>query len=489
MKGGIRAKLIVISLAVFAPTFLVGYGTFRTRVGSIEGMSAPSREEVLMRADRFAVAILVTGVVFIFGLSTAAASIASRTARRLAVSARRMAEGGASVVPAPDEEQEFGELGAALEQLARGYSTVLSNYGRERDRLRSVLSGMREGVLLFDRGKRVALVNPALREMLLLSGDVQGKSPLEVIRHPELVRVLDEAERGEEPALGEMDLGGLKPRRLLVQAVRIPGEEGGLLAVLFDVTHLRRLEALRKDFVANASHELRTPVATILSAAETLESAASRDPAAAEDFVRIILRNATRLKNLVDDLLDLSRIESQDFKVHLEGVDVRELSRAVVDLFEERATKKRIRLRLSPGPPCGAQADRRALEHVLTNLVDNAVKYCGSETTVSVSTEMAGETTRLLVEDDGPGMSEEHLPRIFERFYRVDPGRSRSLGGTGLGLSIVKHLVEAMQGRIEVESQPGKGTRFVISLVAADAGPFPPRITNPPPAATSVTKL
>lgn len=489
MKGGIRAKLIVISLVVLTPVLFVGYLSLRTHVSSIAGMSPGARDEALTLVDRSALWVVAVGGVFVFGLSTAAASVASRTARRLAVTARRMAEGGISVVPVSDGEKEFGELGAALEQLARGYSTVLADYGRERDRMRSILSGMREGVLLFDRKKRVALVNPALREMLLLSGDVQGKSPLEVIRHPELVRVLDEAERGEKPALGEMDLGGLKPRRLLVQAVRIPGEEGGLLTVLFDVTHLRRLEALRKDFVANASHELRTPVATILSAAETLDGAASRDPVAAANFVQIILRNAMRLKNLVDDLLDLSRIESQDFKVYMEKVDVRELTRAVLDLYEERATERQIHLRLSPGPPAGAQADRRALEHVLTNLVDNAVKYCGSNSTISVGTETTGEMVRVVVEDDGPGISMEHLPRIFERFYRVDPGRSRSLGGTGLGLSIVKHLVEAMQGRIEVESQPGKGTRFVITLVAADTESLPARITNPPPAATPVTKL
>jgi two-component system phosphate regulon sensor histidine kinase PhoR len=320
--------------------------------------------------------------------------------------------------------------------------------------------------------------------MLLLGADVEGKSPLEIVRHAELVHLFDEVDELDEPASGEIEIGGLKPRRLFVQVVRIPGEEGGLLAVFVDVTHLRRLETLRKDFVANASHELRTPVAAIHSAAETLETALTRDPKASADFVALILRNAARLRNLVDDLLDLSRIESQDFEVRLEPIDVEELSGAVLELFRERAEKKRIRLAGDANGPHTALADRRGLEHVFTNLIDNAVKYCGPGSTVSVHADVASpKTLCVVVEDDGPGIEKQHLPRIFERFYRVDPGRSRQLGGTGLGLSIVKHLVEAMNGRIDVESEPGKGTRFQITLALGEPVSLPPRMTNAPPAA------
>jgi two-component system phosphate regulon sensor histidine kinase PhoR len=311
--------------------------------------------------------------------------------------------------------------------------------------------------------------------MLLLGADVEGKSPLEIVRHGELVRLFDEALE-EASASGEIDLGGLKPRRLLVHVVRIPGEEGGLLAVFVDVTHLRRLETLRRDFVANASHELRTPVAAISSAAETLETALERDPAAARDFVQMIQRNAERLRNLVDDLLDLSRVESQDFAIRLETVDVREIVGAVVDLFRERASKKKIALTSEIVDGAGVLADRRGLEHVITNLVDNAVKYCPAGSRVTVRT-VAGQGQAVIeVDDDGPGIEKEHLPRLFERFYRVDPGRSRELGGTGLGLSIVKHLVEAMRGSISVESEPGKGTRFVVRLKAASPQAASPEV-------------
>jgi two-component system phosphate regulon sensor histidine kinase PhoR len=480
VKLGIREKLIFISLAVVVPVFVFLYQGLRHRI--VQGLSLEDAENVVSTLDSAALTAVGVMVLAIVGLSTAAAAIASRTAGQLAALARKMAEGNVASLGWTHGDDDFGELGAALDQLAGSYSTVLADYARERDRMRGILTGMREGVLLLDTRRRVALVNPALREMLLLGTDVEGKSPLEVIRHGELVRLLDEADAKNEPASGEIDLGGLKPRRLHVQVVRIPGENGGLLAVFVDVTHLRRLEALRKDFVANASHELRTPVSAIHSAAETLETAITRDPGASRDFVAIIMRNSERLRNLVDDLLDLSRIESQDFEVHLEALDLEELGGAVMDLFQERASKKGIRLSAAGTAGATVLGDRRALEHVLTNLVDNAVKYCGPGSTISVFAEPAGEQTlRVVVADDGPGIEKQHLPRLFERFYRVDPGRSRQIGGTGLGLSIVKHLAEAMGGRIDVDSEPGKGTRFGVTLAVTEPQHLPLRMTNAPP--------
>ena len=480
---GIRTKLILISTSVVVPSLIAMYSWVRGEAAHGIGLDAKSATAAVALLDRAALATLVFAVVACVLMATVAGRIATRTARALATSARKMADGDVRTLSVAHGEEEFGELGQALDLLSRSYGAALSDFRRERDRVRGILTGMREGVLLLDRGRRVALVNPALREMLLLGADVEGRSPLEVIRHGELVRLLDEADAHNEPAQGEIDLGGLKPRRLLVQVVRIPGENGGLLAVFVDVTHLRRLEALRRDFVANASHELRTPVSAINSAAETLETALTKDPAAVPEFVGIIVRNANRLKNLVDDLLDLSRIESQDFQVHPESLSVADLGGAVFDLFRERASKKGVRLVNDVAPQAAVLADRRGLEHVLTNLVDNAVKYCGAGSTVTLRSE-PGATERflrLIVQDDGPGVAKEHLPRLFERFYRVDPGRSRQMGGTGLGLSIVKHLVEAMGGRIEVDSEPGAGTRFTVSLTVAEVVVHPLRVTNAPP--------
>jgi two-component system phosphate regulon sensor histidine kinase PhoR len=467
LKLGLRGKLVLISLAVLAPVFLGGYAYMRREIGQRLTLPPGDAAAAAERLDEMAIVAALVAIAVAVVMSAIAVGIASRAARALAVAARKMADGDLEARAGAHGEDEWNELGAALDTLARGYSALLADHRRERDRMRGVLTGMREGVLLLDRNRRVTLVNEALREMLLLGADQEGKSPLEVIRHGELVRLLDEADERHAPASGEIDLGGLKPRRLLVQVVRIPGEEGGLLAVFVDVTHLRRLETLRKDFAANASHELRTPVAAILSAAETLESALVRDPAAAPEFAAMILRNAERLRNLVDDLLDLSRIESQDFAVRLEPIDAAEVATAVLELFRERAVKKQIGLAVEPSAPCLALADSRALEHVLANLVDNAVKYCLPGNSVTVRVQPEGGRVRVEVRDDGPGIAKEHLPRLFERFYRVDPGRSRQLGGTGLGLSIVKHLVEAMGGSIGVQSEPGGGTEFVVRLKGA----------------------
>jgi two-component system phosphate regulon sensor histidine kinase PhoR len=345
----------------------------------------------------------------------------------------------------------------------------------ERDLLSRILRGMQEGVLLLDRDGRVALMNPALREMFLVRAEILGQPLLDVVKHEALGEVLERARNERGTVSGEIELDGLQPRRLLVRSSTLDEQGGGTLAVFFDVTDVRRLESLRRDFVANVSHELRTPVTAIISAAETLESAATKDPKTAKRFVDIIQRNASRLKRLIEDLLDLSRIESRELKLNPERIEFAPFAAQLLGMFRERAEQKKITLRLDCARDAETEADRRALEQVLTNLVENAVKYCPSGSRVIVRGERAHGSLRFRVEDDGPGIEEKHLPRLFERFYRVDTGRSREMGGTGLGLSIVKHLVEAMDGTIEVRSTVGKGTTFEVLL------PERRHSTKPPP--------
>jgi two-component system phosphate regulon sensor histidine kinase PhoR len=300
--------------------------------------------------------------------------------------------------------------------------------------------------------------------MLLVGPDSVGKTVLEVVRHAELKELLDQGRRSLSPVTREIDFGTLQPRRLLVRAAQLPGDQAGLLAVFVDVTEVRRLESLRREFVANVSHELRTPVTAVRSAAETLQNAAADDPVAARAFIGIIERNAERLHDLVEDLLDLSRIESRGLKLNIEALDVDRVYDQVLSLFSERAAKRGTVLENEAQEDLPrVLADRRALEHVLTNLVDNAVKYCPNAT-IRLRAVAHEQSVELLVEDNGPGIEARHLPRLFERFYRVDAGRSRDIGGTGLGLSIVKHMVEAMGGSVHVESKPGVGTRFGVVL-------------------------
>lgn len=400
-------------------------------------------------------------------VSLLAAQIASGTTRRLTEAARKLASGDLTARMPVLANDEFGELGRALDHLTRSLQHSLEELKTERDRLDGLLSRMQEGVLMLDASGHIVLLNPALQEMLLLH-DAIGKTPLEVIRHSELKLLLDEVTSTGAPASREIEVTGLMHRRLLVWAALLGPPQGGAFAVFVDVTEMRRLENLRRDFVANASHELRTPVTAIRSAGETIRDVALNDTAALPRFVDIIVRNAERVGNLLDDILELSRIESRALRLQMEPVEIHGVLSQVAELFRERAERKGLLLHVTPlAIPAFAMADRRALENVLTNLIDNAVKYCTAGASIEASIRADAKELKVLVSDTGPGIESVHLPRLFERFYRVDAGRSREVGGTGLGLSIVKHLVEAMGSQIQVESTPGAGSVFYFCLPRA----------------------
>jgi two-component system, OmpR family, phosphate regulon sensor histidine kinase PhoR len=411
----------------------------------------------------------IAGAVLLLALLVVVAGVMERfTARGLGTLnevARRMVAGDLDARSGLEGEDALPQLGRTLDKLARGLSSSLKELRAERDRMAGILAGMQEGVILLDAKRRIVVLNPALREMLLLPADAVGKPLLEVVRNAELRDLFDEAARADEPTTQEVEIGSIKPRRLLARVARMPGEQRQFVAVFVDVTEVRRLESMRKDFVANVSHELRTPVTAIRSAAETLIDGAATDPQASSAFIGIIDRNAQRLQQLVEDLLDLSRIEARGFRLSLEAIELKPIFSQVLGLFRERAAKKNVSLeeRATFDLP-KVRADRRALEHVLTNLIDNAVKYCGPGTHVGLNVTLTTEAVTVSVADDGPGIDERHLPRVFERFYRVDAGRSREVGGTGLGLSIVKHLVEAMGGTVSVESKLNQGTTFSFTL-------------------------
>ncbi|MDB4943541.1 MAG: hypothetical protein JWP97_3075 [Labilithrix sp.] len=468
MRGGLRVR-------VLSATWLLGSVCVYASIVAYE-QKVPAGSAALLA--------LVAGGIVAFVLSGLSLRWFDAAVRPLTDNARRMHEGDLTVRARLAKEQDVGQLGAAFDQLAGSLSQTVGELRQERDLVSRILDGMQEGVLLLDGEGKVALMNPALREMLLLRADLLGQPLLEVVRHAELKELLDRARTSRTPASGEVELGGLKPRRLLVRATaftqvgparpsgRSSDPKSGLLAVFFDVTDIRRLESLRRDFVANVSHELRTPVTAVLSAAETLDMVLGKDPEQAKRFLAIIERNAARLQRLIEDLLDLSRIESRELKLRPERFAFEPFAVHLLGMFKERADKRRITLRPETAKNLDAEVDRRALEQVLTNLVDNAVKYCPEGSSVVLHAEPlegAVRGVRLRVVDDGGGIEEKHLPRLFERFYRVDAGRSREMGGTGLGLSIVKHLVEAMGGSIDVVSKVGTGTTFDVTIPDASA--------------------
>lgn len=459
LSATLGRRMMYMAMPVRGPSGPVGVARLAMALDQVDEALASLRRQLFL-ATTLALAVAVL-------MSSAAAQLSTRPLRKLIEVAQRMAGGDLDARIEPPGQDEFSQLGHALDHMASSLSATLGALKSERDLLEGILLGMQEGVLLLDTQARVLLVNPALREMLLLGPNVAGKTLLELVRHAELKLLLDEAMSSEAPVHSEIELAGLKPRRLLVRAASQPDKPWGLLAVFVDVTDMRRLESLRRDFVSNASHELRTPVSSILSAAETLRDAALSDPSALPRFVDIIVRNAERLKRLVDDLLDLSRIESREFQLQLEPGDVGAISQHVLALFRERAEKKGIKLALDMTSSRQAIFDRKAIETILSNLVDNAVKYGPEGSTITLHASDADERVAIAVEDTGNGIEAKHLSRLFERFYRVDKGRARDVGGTGLGLAIVKHLVEAMGSSIQVESTVGKGTSFKFALRAA----------------------
>lgn len=424
----------------------------------VEG-ALESLEKGLLLASVLGLAIAVL-------LASFAAKSLANTATHLTEVARRMADGDLTARARIRKEDELGPLGAGLDLLATNLSTTLDELTSERDKMSSILESMREGVMLIDPSGHIQHVNPALREMLLLNNDVVGKTLLETVRQSELHELLEAAKKSRKPGSGEIEVRGLKPRILLVQVQPVP--EQGWLLVFLDVTEMRRLEGMRRDFVANVSHELRTPVASIHSAAETLMGGAKDDAKFAGRFIDIIDRNAIRLRDLVEDLLSLSSIEAGSFRLRKEALALRPFVLQVLGMFDGRIKSRALEIKLDfPEDLPSVKADGRAMEHILSNLIDNAIKYTSDGDAIRIRATRVGDMVEIGVADTGPGIPEEHLARLFERFYRVDKGRSRDLGGTGLGLSIVKHLVEAHGGNVGVESTLGKGTRFWVTLPVA----------------------
>jgi two-component system, OmpR family, phosphate regulon sensor histidine kinase PhoR len=454
---------------------LAGLGLIALAGGAVALFGPPSQQPLALLATAAATGAAVANLVLTMLL-------VGRPIREIARTATAMADGDLTIRASVESDDEIGRLGDALNRLGRDLSRQIDELRGERDLLSGILDGMGEGVLVVDRDDRVVLANQALRGMASIGDGAIGQLVLEGIRNATLQEALTAARDQKESVVREIELGRLFPRRLLVRVSRLPQRNGegekaegqrqerGLIAVFHDVTDLRRLETIRTDFVANVSHELRTPVTAISTAAETLLGGALADPKDAAEFVDVIDRHAQRLRHLVDDLLDLSKLESKGFRLALADVDLQGMVSHTVKLAQDPAGRRRVDIRMGSMAGIKVRADRRALEQVVMNLLDNAIKYAGegAHVTLAAAARGGGEV-ELSVADDGVGISPAHLGRLFERFYRVDTGRSRELGGTGLGLSIVKHLVELMGGTIRVESSPGKGATFTIRLKDAAA--------------------
>ncbi|MCB9487866.1 MAG: HAMP domain-containing protein [Deltaproteobacteria bacterium] len=425
-----------------------------------------SEVDQLARKLRFSIlAAGALGLVLAIFMSGLSSQLIYRTVRHLIEKTQAIATGEKGLRVNVVSSDELGGLAGSINALAEALEMQVAELALERDRFMAVLNGMSEGVIALNENKRITVVNQAAMRLLGLTVSPVGKTLLEAVRIPALAELF-EHQAADEAQSVEFDSTGRAPRRIMAQiSARRAGVDS--VVVLHDVSELRRLETIRRDFVANVSHELRTPVGIIAGSAESLQEGAIEHPTAAQKFVEAIARNAKRLDQLIADLLDLSRIEAGRQRIEPQVMPVAPAVRKAAEAIERKAADKRQKIVVRCDENLIAQADPKALDQILFNYLDNAVKYTPEGGRIQVSAELLGDRVRIEVADNGPGIPPKHQPRVFERFYRVDPGRSRDLGGTGLGLAIVKNLAEAMEGQVGVAPVEPHGSSFWLILPGA----------------------
>jgi len=369
------------------------------------------------------------------------------------------------------ESEEMARLSDAMATMARDLSARISELTSQRNEQEAILSSMTEGVLAVDRAGSVININRAAAGMLSVDAEAaKGRKLLEVVRNPDLAEYVSGVLAGGSPPETQLVLGTTSQRTMQVHGTPLMGPDGaiiGALIVLNDITRLTKLERMRRDFVANVSHELRTPITSIKGFAENLADDDS-DPEKTEKFAGIILNQANRLNEIINDLMSLSKIEreAEDKGIELSPGPVAEVVRAAVAATRFKADEKGISVETDCEQELTAMINPPLLEQALVNLIDNAIKYSDPGKPVRVSCRDTESGPVIKVEDEGAGIESRHFPRLFERFYRVDKARSRKIGGTGLGLAIVKHIAQAHGGDVDVTSSPGKGSTFTIRLVS-----------------------
>jgi two-component system, OmpR family, phosphate regulon sensor histidine kinase PhoR len=412
--------------------------------------------------------VLAAGAVAVFVgmvLAVLTTRAVGRPVRDLASATRAVASGAAPVYP-QSTIPEVRALVHAYRSMHEELRRRLSDLEREREETSTMLESMVQGVLAADKRGVVTICNAAMRGMLGYDDREPIPNLTELFHRKEARDLVEQVMAGKNVPAREVELEG---RAVLITARPLP--TGGAVLGLWDISDVRRVENVRRDFVANVSHELKTPLTNILGYSATLLGD-EVDPATREGFLSVIHHNARRMHHLVDDLLSLARVESGAWVPNPEPVDIEALARDAWQISAESVPDCTIEFALNIEPDVALTTDRDALHRILTNLIDNALRHTPPGGTIRVGARNQDEAVELVVQDTGSGIPAEHLSRVFERFYRVDPGRSREAGGTGLGLSIVKHLVETQRGSVDLESTLGRGTtvRIRFPRMHANAG-------------------
>ena len=410
--------------------------------------------------------VLLSGSALAFLLALAVAGVAAeltaRRLRRIVQFAERVAAGDLTARIAVRSEDEIGQVASALDRTARQLEENFAALKTSQHQLETLLNSMQDAVIAIGPDERVQWANQTMDD--LVPQRTRLNSPVvETVRDPDFLRAVRGASQAHTAFAGRAT-SIVAGRTFDVTAAPLPG--GGAVAVLRDLTETERVEKTRRDFIANVSHELRTPLTSIQGYTETLLDS-SPENNHSRDFLEIIRKNATRMSRLTEDLLTLARVESGEQRFDAQPVPPGELLQEAVQSFRELARAHGIELQVEDSAPDSVIADREAIHQVFSNLIDNALKYAEASGRVVVGARPSERGVEFYVRDFGPGISSEHLPRLFERFYRVDKARSRESGGTGLGLAIAKHIVLAHGGTIRAESELNHGSMFLFTLPSA----------------------
>ncbi len=407
--------------------------------------------------------IFGVGLTLLFGYMVY--TVVSKPLRRMADASHRLAIGDLNSEIPLVGDWDLSTVGSSLNAMAKNLRLKMQELEDDKHRTEAIIAGMSAGVTVFDRDARVVLSNRAMQELLDLHGDVGGRLPMELVRDPAIGAAVREALAGADPPA--VDLTTRSQRVLLAKAAPVRSLSGSVelvVMVFHDLTDIRRTEKMRKDFVANVSHEFKTPLTSIRGFAETLLSAEPPDPETKREFLEAIERNAELLQALVDDLLVLATLE-RELPIQNEEIDLRSLIEGEIRAKQHWLADKEITAKLDC-PAITIHADRMRLVRALSNLIDNAIHYNKSGGVVSISASVKDRAVRIDIADTGLGIPQEDLVRVFERFYRVEKSRTREHGGTGLGLAIARHAIESQGGTISVASRVGIGSTFTIVLNA-----------------------
>jgi two-component system phosphate regulon sensor histidine kinase PhoR len=424
-------------------------------LAAVETLEQSLRSELLFA--------IMSGLGISLGLGYLVYAVVSRPLRRLADASHQLAEGNLDYHMDLAGDPDLMVVSSSLNAMAKTLRREMEDLENDKRRTETIMASVSAGIVVFDREARVVFSNPFIKRLLDIHGEFTGRVPMELVRHPALETAVRDALKGEDVA--PFDLTTSAGRALLAKAAPVRALSGQveLVVVVFhDLTEIRRAEKMRKDFIANVSHEFKTPLTSIRGYAETLLNSAPSDPNLSREFLEVIERNAALLQALVDDLLILARLESEA-PIERQPLNVRSLVEQQIQSRRHLLEEKDIRVELQC-PPVEILADRSRLTRAISNLLDNAIHYNRTGGQVRISARENSRGFALEISDTGVGIRQEDQVRIFERFYRVEKSRSRESGGTGLGLAIAKHAIESQGGAISVSSKLGSGSTFTIFL-------------------------